>query len=212
MIIEDKFVISAPIQEVWDFFLDIPAIGPCLPGAEQIEQVDDENYKGNLVVKVGPIKANFNMQVALTDLEPPHRLAAKAQGKDKNTASMVSATFTASLTETEPGQTEVAHHVDVAIRGRLGQFGQGVIRETAKQITQVFATCVQAKLTAPSRQEGSPVISSDGIHSAKAAESTAASMEQLKQPSLITIFLKAILTTIREWFQSLKSASTKVVD
>ena len=207
MIIEDNFVISAPIHKVWNFFLDIPAVSACLPGAERVEQIDPENFKGDLVVKVGPIKANFNMHVTLTEQEPPHRLVAKAQGKDKNTASMVSANFTAVLSEPKPGQTEVAHHVDVAIRGRLGQFGQGVIRETAKQITQLFVDCVQLKLATPSPEAAETV--AVGAQETKSAETT---VKQLEQPSLFAIFFKAILTTIRNWFQSLRADSGRVID
>ena len=35
MIIEDKFVISASQQDVWDFLLDIPKVSTCVPGAER---------------------------------------------------------------------------------------------------------------------------------------------------------------------------------
>ena len=204
MIIEDKFVVSAPTQQVWDFFLDIPKISTCIPGAEKVEQIDDETFSGTLVVKVGPIKANFSGKATLTEVEPPYRITAKGQGKDKNTASMVSATFTAILTELEPGQTEVAHNVDVAIRGRLGQFGQGVIRETAKQVTQAFVTCVQAKIAGQAEPQ-----SNLGANQSDISTSTASQAHSPRPPSLLSIIFKSIITAIGNWLRAMRPGSKK---
>lgn len=212
MIIEDKFVISASQQAVWDFLLDIPKVSTCVPGAEKVEQVDDNTFAGTLTVKVGPIKANFSGQATLTDLTPPQSLTATAQGKDKTTSSMVSATFTANLTEIEPGQTEVAFKIDVAIRGRLGQFGQAVIRETSKQITQIFVSCVQAKIAEESADTEQPTSSTESEANAGeegAVASTSAQAQTPAPPSLISIIFKSILATIANWFRSSGSDSRK---
>lgn len=211
MIIEDKFVISASQQDVWDFLLDIPKVSTCVPGAEKVEQVDDNTFAGTLTVKVGPIKANFSGQATLTDLTPPESLTATAQGKDKTTSSMVSATFTATLTEIEPDQTEVAFKVDVAIRGRLGQFGQAVIRETSKQITQIFVSCVQTKITEESTDTGQSTSSESetNVGEGATAASASAQVQTPEPPSLISIIFKSILTTIGNWFRSSRSDSRK---
>lgn len=215
MIIEDKFVITAPIRQVWDYFLDIPELGGCVPGADRIEQVDDRSYKGSLVVKVGPIKTNFSGQATLTDLEPPHRLTAQAQGKDRNTASMVRATFTATLTELELDQTEVAYKVDVVIRGRLGQFGQGVIRETSKQITQVFVDCARAKIKARIESTEPAVAAPESATSglaASTASTTPSPAESPTPPTLLSILVKSIITSLGKWFRALWPGSSKPVD
>ena len=146
MELEDQFVIEAPIHLVWKFFSDIPQVAACVPGVEIVDQLDEENINVALSIKVGPIKAKFNGKVSITDLDPPHRLTARGEGKDNNTSSMVSATFSAILSDVDKTKTAVNYSVDVVIRGRLGQFGQGVIRATAKRITAVFVECVQEKV------------------------------------------------------------------
>ena len=125
---------------------------------------------------------------------------------------MVSATFTAGLTEIEPGQTEVAFKVDVAIRGRLGQFGQAVIRETSKQITQIFVTCVQAKIAegATNTEESTSIENSDVNEGEGASVASASAQAQMPEPpSLVSIIFKSILTTIGNWFRSSGSDSRK---
>ena len=146
MKIEGDFLVDSEINKVWDFFLDIPQVGACVPGVESIEQLDEENIDVTLAVKVGPIKAQFKGNATLTDLQPPNRLTARGEGRDKNTASMVSATFSVELEDIEENKTEVNYTVDLVIRGRLGQFGQGVIRATAKGITAIFVICLREKI------------------------------------------------------------------
>ncbi len=204
MIIEDKFTVSAPRQQVWDFLLDIPAVSGCMPGVENVEQVDAETFKGNLVVKVGPVKANFGMEAVLIETIAPQKLTAKAHGRDKNTGSMVTATFTATLVDIGNDSTEIGHHIDVAIRGRLGQFGQGVIRETAKQITAIFIECIQARAVATASSTETVSTSSSDIE--QVSQSTA--MEPISQPSLIAIMWQAIVTSIRNWFRGLSGQPT----
>lgn len=209
MIVEDKFVISAPLEETWNFLLDIPRVSQCIPGAGEIEQVDEGTYKGNLVVKVGPIGANFAGQVQLADLDPPHHLSATARAKDQATASIASIDFSAALSPGEAEETEVAFKVDVTIRGRLGQFGHGVIRETAKQMTQVFAECVQAQLV----QQVSDVHATKGAGGTQSTgpatyPEAAAPAPQVapKTPSLIVILIKSIASTFANWLRSLRAS------
>lgn len=213
MIIEDKFAISNPIGEVWDFFLDIPGVSTCVPGVEKVEQVDDETFAGTLAVKVGPIAANFDGRVVIADMEPPRRLVARAEGKDKRTASMVSAAFTATLNETAPDETEVSYQIDVTIRGRLGQFGQGVIRETARQMTQAFATCVQARLAEKAAEDGQPGSQPDVVEANRSSAPSAPREARASDPpSLLTIVLRAIITSIRTRVRALWSGSGRPAD
>lgn len=216
MIIEDRFTIGAPVEDTWHFLLDIPRVSQCIPGAQDIEQVDDETYKGALVVKVGPIGANFSGQVQLVDLDPPHSMKATARGKDRATSSMASIDFSAALAPLDGGETEVTFHVDVSIRGRLGQFGQGVMRETARQLTQVFAECVQARLAQQSAgKHDSPKTAGDAIDDSSAnddstntypAPATAVSQNGPQAPSLVAILVKSIVNTFRNWLRSLRTS------
>ncbi len=154
MLIEQTFVIQTPIQRLWDFLFDIERMSVCMPGVEKVEAVDAETYQGTLKVKVGPIAASFSGKVKLLEVEPPYRLVAKAEGTDARSASLVSATFTSTLTPLTEDQTQVAYQIDVGVRGALGRFGQGVMREVAKRLTAEFARCVESQLRQPATTAG----------------------------------------------------------
>lgn len=194
MVFEETFVIPRPINDVWDFFSDIPAVSVCVPGVKRIEQTGDGVYEGVLNVKIGPIAANFNGHVRLAELEPPHRLVAKVEGKDRTTASVVSGNFIATLKESESGGTEVSHRINVVIRGRLGQFGTGVIHEVTKEITEIFATCVRRKL-APDTDLTETA--SAGSNEPGTTRSPSKEHDPLQAPGFLTIILRAIYRVFR---------------
>jgi carbon monoxide dehydrogenase subunit G len=98
---------------------------------------------------VGPIATSFQGNVVKTLEEPPRLLKARLQGRDAKTASMVTGEFSSELVGRQDGTTEVSYKFDIAIRGRLGQFGQAVILDTARQLTDEFVACVRTSIERP---------------------------------------------------------------
>jgi carbon monoxide dehydrogenase subunit G len=141
---------------LWDFLFDIERVSVCMPGVERVEALEANTYQGTLKVKVGPVAASFSGKVRLLEVEPPRRLVAKAEGTDARSASMVSATFTSTLTPIAEDQTQVAYRMDVGVRGLLGRFGHGVMSEVAKRLAGQFAQCVEAQLRQPTASPGGP--------------------------------------------------------
>ncbi len=146
MLIEQTFVVQAPHQAIWDFLFDVERMSACIPGAEKVEALDAETYQGTLKIKVGPIAASFSGKVRLLAVDPPRRLVAEVKATDARSASLVTATFTSTLAPVAQDHTEVTYQVDFSIRGALGRFGQGVMREIAKRMTTEFVRCVEAQL------------------------------------------------------------------
>jgi carbon monoxide dehydrogenase subunit G len=153
MIIEQTFTVQAPIQNLWNFLIDIERMSLCVPGAENVKALDETHYEGTLKVKIGPIAASFQGQAELLEVEAPKRLVAKGGAKDERSGSLASATFTANLRPLAENQTEIAYQVEVTMRGTFGRFGQGVMSEIAKRMTVEFAQCVETRLTSQPEQD-----------------------------------------------------------
>jgi carbon monoxide dehydrogenase subunit G len=149
MLIEHTFSVNVPHQTLWDFLFDIPRVSACMPGVDNVESTDPNTYIGKFKVKIGPIAAEFGGKVTLLEVDAPRRLVARAEGTDARTASLVAANFSSTLNPTSESQTEVAYQIDVAVRGVLGRYGQGVMREVAKAMTAQFARCIEAQLRDP---------------------------------------------------------------
>lgn len=145
MLIKDTFRVDAPLEAVWDFLQDIPRVGGCVPGVEDIAEVEPDVYRGRLKAKVGPLAASFGGQVTIVERVPRQRLTALLEGDDKSSASFVKAKFTGQLAQAAGG-TQLTYEVDMALRGRLAQFGFAVFQGMAKKMTAEFARRLQEAL------------------------------------------------------------------
>ncbi|HJO30236.1 MAG TPA: SRPBCC domain-containing protein, partial [Acidobacteriota bacterium] len=64
MKIEESFTVNASAAAVWAFLIDPERVAASLPGAKIIQKVDNTTFKGDIVVRVGPISANYRGTVS----------------------------------------------------------------------------------------------------------------------------------------------------
>ena len=142
-------VIPAPRAKVWDFLLDIPRVGKCIPGVEKVEPLGENKYKGTVKQRVGPIGVTLEgtMTVVETD-EQAGRAAMTAEGADKRIGGAVRAKMTMNVKEVSPSETELTVDTDANIGGRLGEFGGAVIKKKADQTMEQFAKNISAQVGA----------------------------------------------------------------
>ena len=156
MLIEETFSVDAPKSEVVRFLLDVPRMGACVPGVEDLLRLDDDRYRATLVVRMGPIQARFQGDVAVDATGAPDTIVATADGRDATTGSVAQVSFSAHLVEIEDASTEIRSVSDVTIRGRLGQFGSGVVAGTAREMVRAFAQCAGQELGGPTSSQSPP--------------------------------------------------------
>ncbi|MCC7106454.1 MAG: SRPBCC family protein [Chloroflexi bacterium] len=145
MIIEQRVVVGAALERLWDFVTDVPAVSTCVPGAEGVTQTAEDTYHGALRVKVGPIALRLEGDLVLAQRDQETRLARiDVQAADKRVGGAVRGKMQLRLEPRGDNQTELAVHADVAILGKLGEFGQGVIRKKADQTIAEFARNLSA--------------------------------------------------------------------
>ncbi len=138
--------IAAPRDKVWAFVIDPNQVGPCGPGVESIDVIDEAHFKATAKVGIGFISARFVVNMEMADLQPPDRAVIKAHGQAPGSA--VDATAQMTLGDGPDGGTTMDWSADVAISGSLASLGARLIEGTAdKMIGQTF-DCMKAKLEA----------------------------------------------------------------
>ena len=147
MQIDESFVVAAPVERVWAFITDPERVGPCIPGCRGIEVTGPGAYKAVVEVKVGPIKATFNLDIEVTDETPPTFAASTTRGEEGTRASLLVAHNTLALGAVDGG-TEVCCTSDVSLTGRLGNFGLGVMKKKAKALAGEFGAALCERLAA----------------------------------------------------------------
>ena len=136
--------INAPRERVWAFLMDPDQVGPCGPGVETIEIVDETHFKAKAKVGIGFISARFNIDMSIAERDEPNNAVIKAHGQAPGSA--VDATATMALRDGENGGTTMDWGADVLIGGTLASVGARLIEGTAnKMIGQTF-DCIRTKL------------------------------------------------------------------
>lgn len=149
MLIENGFTVAASPDTVWAHLLDVEKVAPCMPGAELTETVDDRNWKGKVLIAFGPVKMSFAGTVTLDDLDDEgRRVRLHAKGTEQKGKGAASAKVTSWLEPTGDGGTQVSMEADIALTGAAAQLSRGLLPEISQKLTQRFADCLQANLTA----------------------------------------------------------------
>ena len=116
---------------------------------DAFDQIDDDTYEGALKVKVGPIGVRLQGRIVVSERD---RDALRSQmdisASEKRIASTVSARTTMTLVPKGDAETEVQIHTEASILGKLGEFGQAVMRRKADQVVAEFAKNMQRELAA----------------------------------------------------------------
>jgi carbon monoxide dehydrogenase subunit G len=147
--------IPAPRERVWDLMQDIESVGRCVPGVERLEALGDDRYRGAMRVKVGPIALNLEGDLALDERDASTGTTRMhAQAADKRVGGSVQARLSLQANEISPSETELVVRTEANVLGRLGEFGQPVMRKKADQIMAEFANNVARRVTDTSTSAG----------------------------------------------------------
>ena len=142
MEITDSFRVSTPIEATWKVMLDIEGIAPCMPGA-QLQEVDGDEYRGVVKVKVGPITAQYKGTARLAEVdEANRRIVIDASGRDTRGQGNAKATIVVTMTSEGAG-TKVDVATDLAITGKVAQFGRGVLVDVSSKLMGQFVENVE---------------------------------------------------------------------
>jgi uncharacterized protein len=147
MELTNDFRVGVPVERAWAVLTDVELIAPCMPGA-QLQEIEGDEYRGIVKVKVGPITAQYKGAARFVEQdEAAHKAVLRAEGRETRGQGNANATITAQLTSDGDG-TEVTVTTDLAITGRVAQFGRGVMADVSAKLLGQFVDCLESKLLA----------------------------------------------------------------
>ncbi|TMC70372.1 MAG: hypothetical protein E6J13_09360 [Chloroflexi bacterium] len=139
--------VAAPRDKVWARLMDIPAAARCVPGVASVRPNGKDKYLGTLAVQIGPVRLVLDGDFAIIARDETAGTASiRADAKDSRVGGAIRATMNLALAE-QKGETEVRIGTDLTVIGRLGEFGQAVIKRKADQLMQDFAECLARQVT-----------------------------------------------------------------
>lgn len=143
MELSNEFTVDAPIDQAWAVLTDLERIAPCMPGA-QLTEVEGDEYRGNIKIKVGPITAQYKGAATFVSRDDDaHKAVLKAEGRDTRGQGNASATITASAVPAGSG-TKVTVDTDLHITGKVAQMGRGVLADVSGKLLDQFVKSLEA--------------------------------------------------------------------
>jgi carbon monoxide dehydrogenase subunit G len=150
VIFSQECVVPVERERLWSFLMDVPRVARCVPGVEHVEALDDHSYTGRLGVRIGPIRLSLDGTVAVEEQDPAAwRARMRADAHDRRLGGGIRARLSLTLTPADDG-TRLHIETDLAVLGKIGEFGQPVIKKKADALLEDFARNLKSALAATS--------------------------------------------------------------
>ena len=156
---------------------DVERIAPCLPGA-QLQEVEGDEYRGIVKVKVGPITAQYKGKATFQELDVAnHKAVLRAEGRDtrgaRATPTPPSPPPSRPMATAPPSRSLT----DLAITGEVAQFGRGVLADVSTKLLNQFVECLESTVMAGPAGTAAPPAPAKGAEMSAAPVVTAAPPE-----------------------------------
>ncbi len=138
--------IAAPINKVWEALNDPDVLKECIPGCQSLEKKSDTELAAVVSVKIGPIKAKFNGEVELKNLNPPHSYTIEGEGKG-GIAGFAKGGADVTLAEDGADATILTYEAKADVGGKIAQLGSRLIQSSSKKLAGEFFSNLNDKVS-----------------------------------------------------------------
>ena len=136
MTMSGEVQLSASRDRVWAMLNDPAVLKSCIPGCEQLDLNDNNEFQAVATIKIGPVKARWKGKVRLSDLDPPNSYRISGEGEG-GVAGFAKGGATVALSDRDGG-TLLTYNVEAQIGGKLAQLGQRLVNSAAKKTADDF--------------------------------------------------------------------------
>lgn len=143
MELKGEYRIPAPRERVWAMLNDPDVLRECIPGCQSLDKSGDDKFAAKVTTKIGPVKATFNGEVALTNMNAPQSYTISGEGKG-GPAGFARGGADVHLAE-DGSDTVLTYEANAKVGGKLAQLGSRLIDSTAKKMADQFFDCFAAK-------------------------------------------------------------------
>jgi len=146
LVIEGEERIRAPMEKVWAALNDPDVLRACIPGCETLEKKSDTELAATVVLKIGPIKANFAGEVTLSNLNPPTSYTISGEGRG-GIAGFAKGGADVTLAADGDDSTVLTYAAKADVGGKIAQLGSRLITSTSKKLAGQFFSTFNEKVS-----------------------------------------------------------------
>lgn len=132
MKLEGEYTFDGPQERVWEVFRDPEILAKALPGTKRLELVGDNEYDGEMQVRIGPVAGTFGGKITLSNEVPPKSLTLTVEGKGK--VGFLKGSGDVELSDLGDNKTLMNYSGEVQIGGRVASVGQRLFDTVSKSM------------------------------------------------------------------------------
>jgi len=150
--IEGDYLFNGPQDEVWTLIRDPEVLATALPGTKSLDKVGENEYVGEMNVRVGPVAGLFMGRLVVSNEIPPESCTLSVEGK--GSPGFINGTGNVILNDQGDGTTLMKYEGEVQIGGKLASVGQRLLdtasKSTIRQALEALNVALQARMAAQS--------------------------------------------------------------
>jgi carbon monoxide dehydrogenase subunit G len=132
MELKGEYIFNGPRERVWELVRDPQALAAALPGTQSLNQVSENEYQGQMNVRVGPVAGVFSGRVVIADEVPPESYTLSVEGR--GSPGFAKGTGQVQLIDQGDGTTLMKYEGQVQIGGKLAGVGQRLMESVSKSM------------------------------------------------------------------------------
>ena len=157
MKIDGEYVFHGPREDVWEIVRDPDVLATALPGTKSLDRVGENEYVGEMNVRVGPVAGLFSGRLIVSNEVAPSSLTLTVDGR--GSPGFLNGAGNVLLNDQGDGTTLMKYDGDVQVGGKLASVGQRLLDTAAKGIIrqglEALDKALQARVAA--KAEGKAV-------------------------------------------------------
>ncbi|HLE91495.1 MAG TPA: carbon monoxide dehydrogenase subunit G [Anaerolineales bacterium] len=134
MKIEGEYTFDGPREDLWELVRDPEVLATCLPGTQSVQKMSDNEYAGEIKVRIGPISGTFSGQLFVTNEVPPVSCTLTVEGKGK--VGFLKGIGNIDMIDQGEGKTLMKYTGEVQIGGKVASVGQRLFDTVSKGMTR----------------------------------------------------------------------------
>ncbi|WP_082605490.1 CoxG family protein [Curvibacter sp. PAE-UM] len=146
MELQGSVTIPSTPDQVWQALNNPDVLRLCIPGCEEVRQISPEEMHARVLLKLGPVRANFVGKVLITDVRPLQGYTLNFEGSG-GSAGFAKGRSVITLAAVAEG-TRLDYTAQASVAGKLGQIGGRLIDASARQLSERFFEAFKAQLSA----------------------------------------------------------------
>jgi carbon monoxide dehydrogenase subunit G len=134
MKIEGEYLFDARREEVWKVVHDPEVLAMCVPGTQSVKKVNDNEFTGQIVLRVGPLSGTFGGRVMVSNEVPPASCTLTVEGT--GSLGFLKGFGDVVLSEQTDGKTLLKYSGEVQIGGKVASVGQRLFDSVSKSMVK----------------------------------------------------------------------------